>query len=138
MNLKTEMGKMQVSPGEICVIPQGIRFAVEVNGNTRGYILEVFGTRYRLPGYFLISSSRSTPSSTLNGISDLGPIGANGLANARDFLYPTAWYEDTDDGFTIYNKYQGKMFSCVQVTLKLVTMTHYDDLLLNKSGSLVL
>ena len=63
-------------------------------GNTRGYILEVFGTRFQLP--------------------DLGPIGANGLAYPRDFLYPTAWYEDTDGDFTIYNKYQGKMFSCIQ------------------------
>ena len=44
------MGKLQVSPGEICVIPQGIRFAVEVTGKTRGYILEVFGTRFKLPG----------------------------------------------------------------------------------------
>lgn len=55
-------------------------------GNTRGYILEVFGTRFQLP--------------------DLGPIGANGLAYPRDFLYPTAWFEDTDGEFTIYNKYQ--------------------------------
>ena len=54
----------------------------------------MFGTRFQLP--------------------DLGPIGANGLAYPRDFLYPTAWYEDTDGDFTIYNKYQGKMFSCLQ------------------------
>ena len=51
-------------------------------------------------------------------LSDLGPIGANGLANARDFLYPTAWFEDTDEGFTIFNKYQGAMFSCVQVSFQ--------------------
>ena len=68
--------------------------SITSQGNTRGYILEVFGTRFQLP--------------------DLGPIGANGLAYPRDFLYPTAWFEDTDGDFTIYNKYQGKMFSCVQ------------------------
>ena len=86
---------MVVSPGEICVIPQGIRFSVSVDGPTRGYILEVYGTRFQLP--------------------DLGPIGANGLANARDFEYPTAWYEIKEEGFTICNKYQNKWFSCVQV-----------------------
>ena len=68
--------------------------SITSQGNTRGYILEVFGTRFQLP--------------------DLGPIGANGLAYPRDFLYPTAWFEDTDGDFTIYNKYQGKMFSCLQ------------------------
>ena len=90
LHIKTELGRMDVKPGELCVIPQNIRFSVAVDGNSRGYISEVFGTRYRLP--------------------DLGPIGANGLANARDFLYPTAHYEETDGGFIIYNKYQGNHF----------------------------
>ena len=87
LKIRTELGRLQVQPGELCVIPQNIRFAVEVNGNSRGYICEVYGTRYRLP--------------------DLGPIGANGLANPRDFLYPTAHYDETDASFIIINKYQG-------------------------------
>ena len=87
LKIKTELGRLHVEPGEICVIPQNIRFAVEVDGESRGYISEVFGTRYTLPC--------------------LGPIGANGLANPRDFLYPTAHYEENDGGFTTFNKYQG-------------------------------
>lgn len=71
LNIQTEFGKMAVSPNEICVIQQGMRFSVAVSEQSRGYILEVFGRHFNLP--------------------DLGPIGANGLANARDFLSPTAW-----------------------------------------------
>lgn len=44
-------------------------------------------------------------------------IGANGLANPRDFLCPVAWYEDRTvaSGYTVINKYQGKLFACQQV-----------------------
>lgn len=43
--------------------------------------------------------------------------GANGLANPRDFLCPVAWYEDrkVSTGYTVINKYQGKLFACQQV-----------------------
>jgi len=40
----------------------------------------------------------------------LGPIGANGLANAKDFSYPTAWYEDVKEEWTIINKYIGELY----------------------------
>uniref|UniRef100_A0A672SVZ4 Homogentisate 1,2-dioxygenase n=1 Tax=Sinocyclocheilus grahami TaxID=75366 RepID=A0A672SVZ4_SINGR len=94
--ITTEFGKMMVEPNEICVIQQGMRFSVDVFGETRGYILEVFGAHFELP--------------------DLGPIGANGLANPRDFQTPVAWYEDRTvaTGYTVVNKYQGKLFSCQQ------------------------
>ena len=46
---------------------------------------------------------------------DLGPIGANGLANPRDFATPTAWYEETKADFKIFAKYQGKLFEAKQV-----------------------
>uniref|UniRef100_A0A8C2E3M9 Homogentisate 1,2-dioxygenase n=1 Tax=Cyprinus carpio TaxID=7962 RepID=A0A8C2E3M9_CYPCA len=94
--ITTEFGKMMVEPNEICVIQQGMRFSVDVFRETRGYILEVFGAHFELP--------------------DLGPIGANGLANPRDFQTPVAWYEDRTvaTGYTIVNKYQGKLFSCQQ------------------------
>jgi homogentisate 1,2-dioxygenase len=65
-----------------------LRFFKSCNLHIRGYICEVFGTRYTLP--------------------DLGPIGANGLANPRDFLYPKAHYEEKKGDFILYNKYQGK------------------------------
>uniref|UniRef100_A0A673ZXN4 Homogentisate 1,2-dioxygenase n=1 Tax=Salmo trutta TaxID=8032 RepID=A0A673ZXN4_SALTR len=94
--ITTEFGKMMVEPNEICVIQQGMRFSVDVFGETRGYVLEVYGAHFELP--------------------DLGPIGANGLANPRDFLTPVAWYEDREvaTGYTVINKYQGKLFSSQQ------------------------
>uniref|UniRef100_A0AAX7T7V1 Homogentisate 1,2-dioxygenase n=1 Tax=Astatotilapia calliptera TaxID=8154 RepID=A0AAX7T7V1_ASTCA len=94
--ITTEFGKMMVEPNEICVIQQGMCFSVDVFGETRGYILEVYGAHFELP--------------------DLGPIGANGLANPRDFLCPVAWYEDrkVPTGYTVINKYQGKLFACQQ------------------------
>ncbi|XP_048360402.1 homogentisate 1,2-dioxygenase [Sphaerodactylus townsendi] len=94
--ITTEFGKLLVDRNEICVIQQGMRFSVEVFGETRGYILEVYGVHFELP--------------------DLGPIGANGLANPRDFLVPVAWFEDRQvtEGYTVINKYQGKLFAAQQ------------------------
>ena len=74
LTLQTEFGVLAVNPGEIAVIPRGVKFRVEISSDVRGYICENYGAPLRLP--------------------ELGPIGANGLANARDFLYPTAWFED--------------------------------------------
>ncbi|XP_028937251.1 homogentisate 1,2-dioxygenase [Ornithorhynchus anatinus] len=94
----TEFGKMLVEPKEICVIQRGMRFRVDVFQETRGYILEVYGVHFELP--------------------DLGPIGANGLANPRDFLVPVAWYEDRQapGGYTVLNKYQGRLFAAKQAS----------------------
>ncbi len=76
LDITTEFGKIFVAPNEICVVQQGMRFSVNVHGPSRGYILEVYDNHFNLP--------------------DLGPIGANGLANPRDFLTPVAWFEDRD------------------------------------------
>lgn len=92
--ITTEFGKLEVKPNEIVVLQQGMRFSVGVTEPSRGYILEVFGRHFTLP--------------------DLGPIGANGLANPRDFLTPVAWYEDRDEIFEIIAKYQSKLFVCEQ------------------------
>lgn len=83
-------------PNEICVIQHGIRFSVAVDGPTRGYILEVYDNHFQLP--------------------DLGPIGANGLANPRDFQTPVAWFEDRDSDveFRIVAKYQGALLEARQ------------------------
>jgi len=71
-----ETGRLAVAPGEICVIPRGMKFRVELlSGPARGYVCENYGAQFRLP--------------------ELGPIGSNGLANARDFLAPVAAWEDT-------------------------------------------
>ncbi|XP_038048063.1 homogentisate 1,2-dioxygenase-like [Patiria miniata] len=94
LTIHTEFGRMAVAPNEICVIQQGMRFSVAITEPSRGYILEIFSGHFVLP--------------------DLGPIGANGLANPRDFLTPKAWYEDRLCDYTVISKYQGKLFAAKQ------------------------
>lgn len=89
--MATELGVLDVAPGEICVIPRGLKFRVELTGDARGYICENYGVPFRLP--------------------ELGPIGANGLANARDFLAPVAAYEDREGAYTIVAKFLGRLWS---------------------------
>eukprot|EP00873_Tetraselmis_striata_P029994 jgi/Tetstr1/450258/TSEL_037294.t2 len=92
LEIVTECGLMTVAPGEICVVQRGIRFSVGLtDGPSRGYVLEVFCGNFQLP--------------------DLGPIGANGLANPRDFQTPAAWYEDRECRFKVVHKLLGKLFT---------------------------
>ncbi len=91
LTLKTEFGMLEIKPGEIAVIPRGIKFRVECMEAIRGYICENYGAHFRLP--------------------ELGPIGANGLANARDFLAPTAWYEDVAGNTEIIAKFGGNLWA---------------------------
>ncbi len=89
--LRTEFGVIHLSPGEIAVVPRGIKFQVTLPaGQARGYVLENYGEPLRLP--------------------NLGPIGANGLANPRDFLAPQAAYEDLNGSFKLTAKFQGNLF----------------------------
>jgi homogentisate 1,2-dioxygenase len=86
------MGILEVGPSEVAVIQRGIRFRVELlEKEARGYICENYGALLRLP--------------------DLGPIGANGLANPRDFLAPVAAFEDREGDFRIITKFQGQLWS---------------------------
>ncbi len=95
LDIQTEFGALFVQPGEICVIQRGIRFRVELpDGPSRGYILEVWGSYFDLP--------------------ELGPLGANGLANSRDFLTPKAKYEINRDRWEIVYKLGGKFFKSAQ------------------------
>jgi homogentisate 1,2-dioxygenase len=92
LRIRTELGILDVRPGEICVIPRGLKFRVELpDGSVRGYICENYGALFRLP--------------------DLGPIGANGLANSRDFMAPVAAYEDREGKFPIIAKFLGKLWA---------------------------
>jgi homogentisate 1,2-dioxygenase len=92
IRLETELGRLPVAPGEIAVIPRGIRFRVILAGEAaRGYVAENHGAALRLP--------------------DLGPIGANGLANPRDFLSPAAWFEDRDGPTEVVQKYLGTLWT---------------------------
>ncbi len=89
--IATELGILEVAPGEICVIPRGIKFRVDLpDGPSRGYLCENSAAPFRLP--------------------ELGAIGANGLANARDFLAPVAAYEDIDAECHIVAKFLGKLW----------------------------
>ncbi len=93
LGILTELGAMQIGPGEVAVLPRGLKFRVELGDpQCRGYICENYGQQFRPP--------------------DLGPIGANGLANPRDFETPVAWYEDRDDRCEIVAKFGGNLWSC--------------------------
>lgn len=89
----TELGIIEINSGEICLLPRGLKFRVELpDGEARGYICENYGQQFRLP--------------------DLGPIGANGLANPRDFETPVAWFEDVEGEFELVAKFGGNLWSC--------------------------
>ena len=92
LTIYTELGVIEVGPGDVCCIPRGLKFRVSVTGDSRGYICENYGAQFRLP--------------------DLGPIGANGLANPRDFETPVAWYEDVEGEFEQVAKFGGNLWSC--------------------------
>jgi homogentisate 1,2-dioxygenase len=70
----SELGRIEVKPGEIAVIPRAVKFKVGVQGPARGYLCENYGAHFRLP--------------------ELGPIGAQGLAQKRDFQAPLAAFEE--------------------------------------------
>jgi len=92
LRIITELGVLEVAGCEICVIQRGIKFRVELpDGQGRGYICENYGGLFCLP--------------------DLGPIGANSLANPRDFLTPVAAYEDREGHYEVINKFQGSLWS---------------------------
>ncbi len=92
LTIITELGVMTVGLQEIALIPRGLRFRVALpDGVARGYVCENHGALFRLP--------------------DLGPIGANGLANVRDFETPVAWFEDDDAPHEIVQKFGGSLWS---------------------------
>jgi homogentisate 1,2-dioxygenase len=89
--IRTELGVLDVAPGEICVLQRGLKFRIDLpDGEARGYICENYGAHFKLP--------------------DLGLIGANGLANPRDFLTPVATYEDREGDYRIVAKFQGNLW----------------------------
>jgi len=90
LRIRTELGIIEIEPGEIAVVQRGIRFSVDVHEPSRGYVCENHGALLRLP--------------------DLGLIGANGLANSRDFFTPVAAFEDRDGAFEMIAKFGGKFF----------------------------
>ncbi|KZF22242.1 Homogentisate 1,2-dioxygenase [Xylona heveae TC161] len=96
LDIVTEFGNLLVRPNEITVIPRGIRYRISLPaGPVRGYVLELYQGHFRLP--------------------ELGPIGSNCLANARDFQVPVAAFEeDTSTTWHILAKFNGRLFSAKQ------------------------
>ena len=95
--LTTEMGVLDIKPGEIALVPRGVVFKVALpdsdagQGPSRGYVCENYGAQFRLP--------------------ELGPIGSNGLASARDFQAPVAAYEDSPGAYELVKKFGGRFWS---------------------------
>ena len=93
LRIATELGVLDVEPQEIVVLPRGLKFRVHLlDPQARGYVAENHGAPLRLP--------------------DLGPIGSNGLANARDFLAPVAQYEDSRQPTALVQKFLGELWGC--------------------------
>ncbi len=96
LKVLTECGIVEAAPKELLVVPRGLKFKVEPLSNEekfcRGYICENYGAPFRLP--------------------DLGPIGANSLANPRHFLSPVAHFEDQEGKFKLVTKFQGELWDC--------------------------
>ena len=93
LRIATELGILCVEPGEIALVPRGMRFCVELSdaeAPARGYVCENYGALLRLP--------------------ELGPIGANGLANPRDFLTPVAAYSEREGSFELVAKFGGRLW----------------------------
>jgi homogentisate 1,2-dioxygenase len=92
LRLATELGILDVKPGEIAVVPRGIKFHVALpDGAARGYVAENYAALLRLP--------------------ELGPIGSNGLAHPRDFETPVAAFEDRDIHYQVVQKFEGHLWA---------------------------
>ena len=91
--VRTEFGVIGVGPGDIAVLPRGMAFKVDVaDGPARGYVCENHGAKFTLP--------------------NRGPIGANCLANPRDFKTPVADFEDRAAPHRVTVKWCGRFFDC--------------------------
>jgi homogentisate 1,2-dioxygenase len=100
LTITTEMGSLDVKPGEVALLPRGVVFKVDLvddHEHARGYVCENYGAHFRLP--------------------ELGPIGSNGLANARDFQTPVAAFEASSPSskpYEIIKKFDGSLWSAQQ------------------------
>jgi homogentisate 1,2-dioxygenase len=91
LQVMTELGEHSIQPGDILLIPRGLRFRVALlDAQARGYVCENYGAHFRLP--------------------ELGPIGSNGLANPRDFSAPHAAYEDNNKAIQLIAKFDGGLW----------------------------
>jgi homogentisate 1,2-dioxygenase len=102
LDLTTELGVLHLVPGDLALIPRGVVFRVDVAPQAEPawvYVGENYGAAFTLP--------------------ELGPIGSNGLANARDFEAPHAAFESdlNPDGagpFELVKKDGGRLWRAQQ------------------------
>src|SRR5262249_44324197 len=96
LTLLTELGVLDVGPGQLAVVPRGLRVSVLLREPAaRGYVAEVVARGFGLP--------------------ERGPVGANGLTDARHFRAPAAWHEDRlAPGFRITVKLGGELHEAAQ------------------------
>ena len=95
LQITTELGRLDVRAGEVALVPRGIAMRIALpDGPSRGYVCENYGAFMRLP--------------------ELGPIGSNGLANARDFLAPVAAFEDDGGPVEVIRKFGGRLWRSTQ------------------------
>jgi homogentisate 1,2-dioxygenase len=95
LHVQTELGRMNVAPGEVALLPRGLRFRVALlDGEARGFVAELFDGHFVLP--------------------DRGPIGANGLADERHFAAPVADVEDDVAPWTIVVRQGGRLWEVDQ------------------------
>jgi homogentisate 1,2-dioxygenase len=89
LRIATELGLMEIAPGHIAVIPRGMIVRIDpIGAGARGYACENYGAKFTLP--------------------DRGPIGANCLANPRDFRTPVAAFEDRETPSRVIAKWCGR------------------------------
>ncbi|CAL1716064.1 unnamed protein product [Somion occarium] len=95
LDIQTEMGRLMVRPGELVVIPGGIKFKVSLpDGPSRGFVQEIYSTHFVLP--------------------EPGPLGSSSLAKVRDFEHPVASFDIDQSNWEIVYKIGGQLFTCKQ------------------------
>ena len=94
LRVTTELGRLDAAPGDVLLIPRGLAFKVDVDEPAIAYVCENYGAHFRLP--------------------ELGPIGSNGLANARDFEAPVAVFESDDGPYQMLKRYGGALWTATQ------------------------
>ena len=94
LRVTTELGVLDAAPGQVLLIPRGLAFKVDVEGPAVAYVCENYGAHFRLP--------------------ELGPIGSNGLANARDFEAPVAAFEQDEGPYQMLKRYGGALWTATQ------------------------
>jgi homogentisate 1,2-dioxygenase len=91
IRLVTEAGVLGLVPGELALVPKGMKIRVDLVGESaRGFVCENYGLPFVLP--------------------ELGVIGSHGLANAIDFQAPVAAFEDDDQPFELIHKFAGALW----------------------------